>query len=366
MARKKSAVKGIFLSHSSRDKQFVTKLASDLANLGFPVWFDSWELEMGDSLHNKIYEGIDSSSAMILVMSKNSVKSSWVNKELRGALLKEEELKNRFLIPIKLDDCKIPLPVRDRIFADFSSGYQMQLEKLERALRARGADKIELEFTKKLIPLRISKGLYLDEISLQSRITALSQELKAGNQVKTSQFVLYPEQEYEEVRRRVALIIDEVNKGNSHPDGEREFRSTYESLRRLEDRLLLGIAWIVRSALLHRLWQLQSALPEANDFGKDALGLLNYQNAASLFGVDDVIVCDAWKPSTGEYHSFFVDAGSEVGRWFQENPQVPDLLRAFWSPDLMYKYAIPQIVFKDYNGQAPFGWYFTECMIGLH
>jgi TIR domain len=45
---------GVFISHSSKDKEFVFKLAIDLLNLGFPVWLDAYELEVGSSLQDRI------------------------------------------------------------------------------------------------------------------------------------------------------------------------------------------------------------------------------------------------------------------------------------------------------------------------
>ena len=41
---------GIFISHSSKDKPFVTKLAMDLVSRDISVWFDKWELETGVNL----------------------------------------------------------------------------------------------------------------------------------------------------------------------------------------------------------------------------------------------------------------------------------------------------------------------------
>ena len=49
----------IFLSHSSKDKEFVRKLADDLKTYGLSVWFDEWEIKVGDSITNKISQGID-------------------------------------------------------------------------------------------------------------------------------------------------------------------------------------------------------------------------------------------------------------------------------------------------------------------
>jgi hypothetical protein len=64
---------GIFLSHTSKDKPIVTKIAIDLVNRGFPVWFDTWEIDVGDSLLDKIYSGIDEGTYVAVLLSPNSV-----------------------------------------------------------------------------------------------------------------------------------------------------------------------------------------------------------------------------------------------------------------------------------------------------
>lgn len=43
----------LFLSHSSADKTFVEKLAKDLEGVGVNVWFDKWEIKVGDSLRGR-------------------------------------------------------------------------------------------------------------------------------------------------------------------------------------------------------------------------------------------------------------------------------------------------------------------------
>ena len=48
----------LFLSHTRVDKPFVEKLASDLKQLGINVWFDKWEIKVGDSITWKIADGI--------------------------------------------------------------------------------------------------------------------------------------------------------------------------------------------------------------------------------------------------------------------------------------------------------------------
>ncbi|MCL2041490.1 MAG: toll/interleukin-1 receptor domain-containing protein [Bacteroidales bacterium] len=44
----------VFISHSSKDKEFVRKLAKDLQRNGIEVWLDEWTLKIGDSFAESI------------------------------------------------------------------------------------------------------------------------------------------------------------------------------------------------------------------------------------------------------------------------------------------------------------------------
>ena len=125
----------IFLCHSSLDEPFVNKLAEDLRAENLPVWYDKWELEVGDSLHAKISEGIEDSSFLAAVLSKNSIKSDWVARELNSGLVIELEKRDVFVLPIVIDDCRIPLFLRDKVYADFRSSYDAGLEAILRRVR---------------------------------------------------------------------------------------------------------------------------------------------------------------------------------------------------------------------------------------
>lgn len=62
----------LFLSHSSADKTFVEKLAKDLEGVGVNVWFDKWEIKVGDSLTGKIEEGLQANDYLELVVTCGS------------------------------------------------------------------------------------------------------------------------------------------------------------------------------------------------------------------------------------------------------------------------------------------------------
>ena len=90
----------IFLSHNSNDKKFVRRLGKALSKKGIKVWIDEAEIKTGESLLRKISEGIRDMEYLAVVLSPNSVSSSWVQKELETATTLEIKNKRLKVIPI--------------------------------------------------------------------------------------------------------------------------------------------------------------------------------------------------------------------------------------------------------------------------
>ena len=111
----------IFLSHSSVDKPFVRKLAADLRRAGFFVWVDEAEIKVGDSLIEKIEEGIDGTDFLGVVLSSNSLKSEWVTREVRIALSQEIAGCRVKVLPLLLEKVSIPSFLLDKKYADFTT-----------------------------------------------------------------------------------------------------------------------------------------------------------------------------------------------------------------------------------------------------
>ena len=74
----------IFISYSHDDKDYVHKLQDDLQREGFHVWIDD-RIDYGEEWPMVIQEQLDACDALILVASKNSYKSKWVQKEVTRA-----------------------------------------------------------------------------------------------------------------------------------------------------------------------------------------------------------------------------------------------------------------------------------------
>ena len=79
----------VFISHASEDKDEVVRpLANALRSEGLSVWYDEFELKIGDSLRRKIDKGLANSRFGIVVLSKNFIRKGWTNYELDGIITK--------------------------------------------------------------------------------------------------------------------------------------------------------------------------------------------------------------------------------------------------------------------------------------
>jgi hypothetical protein len=120
----------LFICYSSADKSFVEKLIQDLRGVGVGVWYDKWEIRIGDSITQKIAEGIRSSSYLGIVLSKSAIESEWVNRELNSAIFEELERKKVYILPILKEKCEIPTLLKDKKYANMYENYDNGLNEL--------------------------------------------------------------------------------------------------------------------------------------------------------------------------------------------------------------------------------------------
>ncbi|MBC7774513.1 MAG: toll/interleukin-1 receptor domain-containing protein [Phycisphaerae bacterium] len=100
----------VFLSHAWKNKDFARKLYEALIARGVTVFFDEKNMKPGDEITERLTRGIDLYDKMLLVCSKESLESPWVDRELNRILRKEDKhfteqkRKVNLLIPITIDD----------------------------------------------------------------------------------------------------------------------------------------------------------------------------------------------------------------------------------------------------------------------
>ena len=123
----------VFISYAHEDRSLVRELVHHLSRAGFTVWWDR-ELSVGAELAAIIERELEQASCVIVVWSKASVRSNWVISESNAAL----DAGN--LIPMLVDDAKIPLPFRVRETANMqgwpSQNQDLQLQKLLFSVKA--------------------------------------------------------------------------------------------------------------------------------------------------------------------------------------------------------------------------------------
>jgi uncharacterized protein YjbI with pentapeptide repeats len=139
-----------FLSYSSKDDDFARRLHADLQAKKIKTWFAPEELKIGDRFRLRIDESIRIHDKLILVISRHSIDSPWVRREVEAALEREDREKKDVLFPIRLDDSifesREPWAEelrRSRHIGDFSNwkshdDYAIVLERLVRDLKREG------------------------------------------------------------------------------------------------------------------------------------------------------------------------------------------------------------------------------------
>ncbi len=126
----------VFLSHNHADKPFVRRLATDLDNQGINYWLDEAEIKVGESLIEKIRDGIDKVDYVVVVLSPNSVSSPWVQREVDVAMNQEIMGRRIKVLPLMYRKCDPPGFLLGKRYADFTddSRYSISLEDLVQSL----------------------------------------------------------------------------------------------------------------------------------------------------------------------------------------------------------------------------------------
>jgi TIR domain/Pentapeptide repeats (8 copies) len=147
-----------FISYSHLDEPFARRLWARMRQEGIRVWFAPEEMQGGEKLFDQIERAIHMHDKLVLVLSNSSIRSNWVETELRKALQPEQRDRGRKLFPIRLVDMEtirqwkcpdadsgkdLATEVREYYIPDFShwlveSEFEKEFAKLRRDLRTGG------------------------------------------------------------------------------------------------------------------------------------------------------------------------------------------------------------------------------------
>jgi len=92
----------VFISYSSADGDFAELMKMKLEQSNIIVWRDLYEISAGEDWRNEIDYGLLNSDTILVVLNKNSSKSSYVTYEWSFALGNGKNI-----IPILVEECEI-------------------------------------------------------------------------------------------------------------------------------------------------------------------------------------------------------------------------------------------------------------------
>jgi TIR domain/Pentapeptide repeats (8 copies) len=92
-----------FISYSSKDRSFAERLYADLQVKGVRCWLDKEDLKSGEKFRDSIDAAIRVHDKLMVVLTKHSIASEWVETEVETALARERREKRTILFPIRLD-----------------------------------------------------------------------------------------------------------------------------------------------------------------------------------------------------------------------------------------------------------------------
>ena len=135
MAAKLRNSKKLFISHSAKDRSFVTKLTRFLRSHRIPYWYSAHHIAGAKQWHDEIGTALGECKWFLIVLSPKSVKSMWVKRELLYALQS-----NRYdgrIIPVLLKKCahgKLSWTLSGFQFVNFGKNFKEGCEQLLNAL----------------------------------------------------------------------------------------------------------------------------------------------------------------------------------------------------------------------------------------
>ncbi len=125
----------VFISHRKADAPQVTRLATAIQAVGHRVWFDEWEITIGDSIVERVNAGLEGTHYLVLCCSAAG-SSPWVDREWMATLMRQLNGHRVKLLPVLLDEAgRLPAIIADLRYANLAADWERGLADLLRAIR---------------------------------------------------------------------------------------------------------------------------------------------------------------------------------------------------------------------------------------
>lgn len=94
-------IRDVFISHAFEDKDLVARpLAKALVARGLSVWYDEYDLAVGDRLSTTIDRGLANSRFGVVIISPAFIRKAWTQRELSGLVARETSSGDSLILPV--------------------------------------------------------------------------------------------------------------------------------------------------------------------------------------------------------------------------------------------------------------------------
>jgi len=185
-----SESKDVFICHASEDKSDIIKpLVAAFKREGISYWYDKAEIKWGDSIIEKVNEGLRISRYVIVVISKSFLSKNWPKRELNSVLNVEASTGKVRVLPLIL-----------------------------------GTDEVKKDIFKKY-PLLNDKAYLTWENDAQKIIDALKVRLGGNNKIFKDDNSVIEKSDYDIPIPKVPKIFSQLNK-------DRFMRNSFDIIRK--------------------------------------------------------------------------------------------------------------------------------------
>jgi len=125
----------VFISHRRADAQEAERLAKEIRAAGHKVWLDLWNIKLGDSIVERINEGLAGATYVVVCYSSAGVTSPWMGREWMSALARQLEGHGVKALPVKLTGGGPPAILADIKYADLVKDWTRGVAELLAAMR---------------------------------------------------------------------------------------------------------------------------------------------------------------------------------------------------------------------------------------
>jgi hypothetical protein len=129
----------VFINHSGKDKEIAEEIAIFLVAEDIGVWFDQWEIAAGDSIPGRINQGLANCTHLLVLWSRHSATSNWVQRELYSTISRAIESGAPTVIVVRLDDTAVPPLLADIRYIRYHCGSEEDRRNLVFAVAGRDA-----------------------------------------------------------------------------------------------------------------------------------------------------------------------------------------------------------------------------------